>query len=69
MDQGTIKDFDEEGRTGVLLTDDRTEVVIDADSLDASGIRTLRIGQRVKFETEQRDGATVARSLRIVTWE
>ena len=67
MDQGTIKEFDEEGRTGVLLTDDRAEVVIDADSLDASGIRTLRIGQRVKFETEERDGATVARSLRIVT--
>lgn len=69
MDQGTIKDFDETGRTGVLLTDDRAEVVIDADSLDASGIRTLRIGQRVKFETEERDGATVARSLRIVTWD
>lgn len=69
MDQGTIKDFDEGGRTGVLLTDDRAEVVIDADSLDASGIRTLRIGQRVKFETEERDGATVARSLRIVTWD
>lgn len=69
MDQGTIKDFDEEGRTGVLLTDDRVEVVIDADSLDASGIRTLRIGQRVKFEMEERDGATVARSLRIVTWD
>lgn len=69
MDQGTIKDFDEEGRTGVLFTDDRAEVVIDADSLDASGIRTLRIGQRVKFETEERDGTTVARSLRIVTWD
>lgn len=69
MDQGTIKDFDEEGRTGVLLTDERAEVVIDADSLDASGIRTLRIGQRVKFETAERDGATVARSLRIVTWD
>lgn len=69
MDQGTIKDFDEEGRTGVLLTDGRAEVVIDADSLDASGIRTLRIGQRVKFETEERDGTTVARSLRIVTWD
>ena len=38
------------------------------DSLDASGIRTLRIGQRVKFETEERDGATVARSC-IVTWD
>jgi cold shock CspA family protein len=52
-----------------LLTDDRAEVVIDADSLDPSGILTLRIGQRVKFETEERDGTTVARSLRIVTWE
>lgn len=69
MDQGTIKDYDQKDRTGVLLTDDRTEVAIDADSLDASGIRTLRIGQRVKFETEDRDGTPVARSLRIVTWD
>lgn len=69
MEQGTIRDFDEKDRTGSLLTDGRTEVVIDADSLDASGILTLRIGQRVKFETEERDGAKVARSLRIVTWE
>jgi cold shock CspA family protein len=69
VEQGTIRDFDERDRTGTLLTDGRTEVVIDADSLDASGILTLRIGQRVKFETEERDGATVARSLRIVTWE
>jgi cold shock CspA family protein len=69
VEQGTIRDFDEKDRKGTLLTDGRTEVVIDADSLDASGILTLRIGQRVKFETEERDGATVARSLRIVTWE
>jgi cold shock CspA family protein len=69
VEQGTIRDFDEKDRTGTLLTDGRAEVVIDADSLDASGILTLRIGQRVKFETEERDGATVARSLRIVTWE
>ena len=69
MEQGTIRDFDEQGRTGTLLTDDRTEVVIDPDSLDPSGIRTLRIGQRVKFETEEREGTTVARSLRIVTWD
>jgi cold shock CspA family protein len=69
VEQGTIRDFDEKDRTGTLLTDGRTEVVIDADSLDASGILTLRIGQRVKFDTEERDGATVARSLRIVTWE
>jgi cold shock CspA family protein len=69
VDQGTIRDFDEEARTGTLLTDDRAEVLIDADSLDQSGILTLRIGQRVKFETEEREGTAVARSLRIVTWE
>jgi cold shock CspA family protein len=69
VDQGTIRDFDEQTRTGTLLTDDRTEVLIDADSLDPSGILTLRIGQRVKFEREERDGTAVARSLRIVTWE
>jgi cold shock CspA family protein len=69
VDQGTIRDFDEGARTGTLLTDDRAEVLIDADSLDPSGILTLRIGQRVKFETEEREGTAVARSLRIVTWE
>jgi cold shock CspA family protein len=69
VDQGTIKHFNEQDRTGSLLTDDRVEVAIDATSLEGSGILTLRIGQRVKFETEERDGSAVARSLRIVTWE
>lgn len=69
MDQGTIKDFDESERTGSLLTDDRTEVTIDPSSLEGSGVLTLRIGQRVKFDTEDRDGTPVARSLRLVTWE
>jgi cold shock CspA family protein len=69
VEQGTIKDFDEQARTGTLLTDDREEILIDAESLDPSGILTLRIGQRVKFETDERDGTTVARSLRIVTWD
>jgi cold shock CspA family protein len=69
MDQGTIKDFDEADRTGTLLTDDRTEVAIDAASLEGSGVLTLRIGQRVRFETEERDGERVARSLRLVTWD
>jgi cold shock CspA family protein len=69
VDQGTIKEFDEQTREGNLLTDTREEVAIDATSIEGSGILTLRIGQRVKFETEERDGKTVARSLRIVTFE
>ncbi len=67
MDQGTIKDFEERSRTGTLLTDDGSEIVIDERSLEEAGLLTLRIGQRVKFETEERDGARVARSLRLVT--
>ena len=69
MDQGTIKHFDEGERTGTLLTDDRTEVTSDAGSLEGSDVLTLRIGQRVGFDTEERDGAPVARSLRLVTWD
>ena len=69
MDQGTIKDFDEDARTGTLLMDDRTEIAIDGESIEGSGILTLRIGQRVKFDTEDRDGGRVARSLRLVTFE
>ena len=68
MDQGTIKDFDETARTGTLLTDDRAEIAIDGTSLEGSGILTLRIGQRVKFETEEQGGGGVARSLRLVTF-
>lgn len=67
MQQGTIRDFDDTTRTGTLLTDDRTEVAIDGTSLEGSRLLTLRIGQRVKFDTEERDGGPVARSLNVVT--
>jgi cold shock CspA family protein len=65
--QGTIKDYDGAGRTGSLLMDDRSEVAIDASSLEGAGLRTLRIGQRVKFDLVEEAGRKVARSLRIVT--
>lgn len=69
MAQGTIKDFDHEARTGALLMDDRTEVAIEPASTAGSGIRTLRIGQRVRFELDDREGQPVARRLRLVTFE
>ncbi len=68
MAQGTIKEFNDESRSGSLLMDDRTEVRIDATSLEGAGIRTLRIGQRVKFVVATEAGESVARSLRIVTF-
>jgi cold shock CspA family protein len=68
MTQGTVKDFDLEERTGSLLMDDRTEVGIDATSMEGSGLRYLRVGQRVKFDLVEEGGRKVARTLRIVTF-
>ena len=67
MAQGTVKDFDEQDRTGSLLMEDRTEVQIDATSTEGSGLRFLRIGQRVRFDLIEEGGRKIARTLRIVT--
>jgi cold shock CspA family protein len=66
--QGTIKDFDEGTRMGSLLTEDRREIVIEADSIGDPAILTLRIGQRVKFDIDEHQGRPVARDLRLVTF-
>ncbi|HEX5949539.1 MAG TPA: hypothetical protein VFZ96_00925 [Actinomycetota bacterium] len=67
MPQGTVKEFDIGARTGSLLMEDRTEVVIDPTSMEGSGLRYLRLGQRVKFDLVEEGGRKVARALRIVT--
>jgi cold shock CspA family protein len=67
--QGTIKDYDKSEGTGALLTDDRAEVAIDRTSTEGSGILTLRLGQRVRFEVADADGRAVARKLRLVTFD
>ena len=67
MAQGTVKDFAEQDRTGSLLMEDRTEVQIDATSTEGSGLRFLRIGQRVRFDLIEEGGRKIARTLRIVT--
>lgn len=69
MAQGTVKDFDDQERTGSLLMDDRREVAIDAESTVGSVVRTLRIGQRVRFDLEDVGGTSVARRLRLVTFD
>lgn len=68
MAQGTIKDYDATSREGSLLTDDRQEIAIDPRSTEGSGIRTLRLGQRVRFEVDEDEGRRVARELRLVTF-
>jgi cold shock CspA family protein len=67
--QGTIKDYDDASRTGALLMDDKLEITIDPGSISDPAMRTLRLGQRVKFEIVEDGGAQVARELRLVTFE
>jgi cold shock CspA family protein len=57
--QGTVADFDPQTRAGWLLLDDGTRVDFGRAAFDASGLRLLRLGQRVHID-HQRDG-TVTR--------
>ena len=68
MAQGTIRDYDIENRAGSLLMDDRTEVQIDPTSMEGSGVRYLRIGQRVVFDVADEAGRKVARNLKIISF-
>ncbi|MDQ3528847.1 MAG: hypothetical protein M3425_02675 [Actinomycetota bacterium] len=56
MPQGTVKYFNIETNTGTVLTDDQTELPVDAETFAASGLLELRLGQRVRF-TVHGDGA------------
>lgn len=67
MAQGTVKRYDVEGHAGSVLLDDGTEIDIDPVSTQDSGLRYLRLGQRVKFEIVEHGDAKLARKLRILT--
>jgi cold shock CspA family protein len=67
MAQGTVKRYDVEGHAGSVLLDDGTEIDIDPVSTQDSGLRYLRLGQRVKFEIVEHGEAKLARKLRILT--
>ena len=69
MAQGTIKDYEDETKIGSLLLEDGREVAIDADSVGDDAVRTLRLGQRVKFDIVETDDGLVSRDLRLVTFE
>lgn len=51
--QGTVSEFDPETRSGALLLDDGSPVEFDAAAFDASGLRLLRLGQRVHLDYDQ----------------
>jgi hypothetical protein len=47
--QATVRTFDPVTRGGDVLLDDGTVMTFAAASFDASGLRLLRIGQRVRL--------------------
>ncbi|GIF10516.1 cold-shock protein [Actinoplanes teichomyceticus] len=50
--QGTIATFDAGTRSGTLLLDDGSELAFGAEAFARSGLRLLRLGQRVSIEAE-----------------
>ncbi|BAL92310.1 hypothetical protein AMIS_70900 [Actinoplanes missouriensis 431] len=57
--QGTVATFDSGTRSGTLLLDDGSELGFGAEAFQRSGLRLLRLGQRVTVEAG--DDGTVRR--------
>ena len=60
--QGTVATFDETSHAGSVLLDDGTRVDFPASAFAASGLRLLRLGQRVRMERTP-DGSVTALAL------
>lgn len=52
MPQGTIKDFNESTKSGVILDDAKQEFAFGHDAFRYTGMRLFRLGQRVKFHLD-----------------
>jgi 2-phospho-L-lactate guanylyltransferase len=50
--QGTVATFDPESHSGTLLLDDGTELAFPAEAFRQSGLRLLRLGQRVTIQAD-----------------
>ena len=51
--QASVHQYNEENGSGSVLLNDGREVPFDGRVLDASGLRRLRIGQRVSIEMSE----------------
>ena len=50
--QATVATFDSETQAGTLLLDDGTELPFPAEAFRRSGLRLLRLGQRLTVEAD-----------------
>ncbi|GAA4448770.1 cold-shock protein [Phytohabitans houttuyneae] len=51
--QGTVATYDPQTRAGTLLLDDGTELAYPAEAFATSGLRLLRLGQRVRIDRDE----------------
>lgn len=68
MPQGTIRAYNAQSRSGLILDDSKKELAFDFDSFRASGVREFRLGQRVKFLVEGEPPRQKVRDLTIVSF-
>jgi 2-phospho-L-lactate guanylyltransferase len=65
--QATVRTFDATTRSGTVLLDDGVELPYDAPAFDASGLRLLRVGQRVRIEVRHTPAGREVELLTIAT--
>jgi len=66
--QGTIRTYNEQSRSGLILDDGKVELPFDQESFRNTGIREFRIGQRVKFSVVGEPPRQKVRDLTIVSF-
>ena len=68
MPQGTIRTYNEQSRSGLIIDDGKNELGFDSESFRGSGVREFRIGQRVKFTLTGEPPRQKVRDLTIVSF-
>ena len=61
--QSTVRTYDRATRSGSVLLDDGTELPFDAAAFDASGLRHVRLGQRVRVRLDESASRVAALTL------
>lgn len=56
--QATVRSYDPSTRSGSVLLDDGRPLEFDAAAFDAGGLRLLRLGQRVRLDTDSSGAIT-----------
>jgi cold shock CspA family protein len=66
--QGTIRTYNAQSRSGLILDDAKNEIAFDQEAFRTTGIREFRIGQRVKFSLAGEPPRQKVRDLTIVSF-